>query len=80
MWRAGRQGDVVLVNGALAGEDLVLHATTRERWRILDAAHSRYFALTLDGHDLVVVGGDGGRSARRGAPRPSAWRRAIATR
>lgn len=60
VWRAGRQGTVVLVNGALAGEDLVLHTTARERWRILDAAHSRYFALTLEGHDLLVVGGDGG--------------------
>jgi bilirubin oxidase len=60
VWRVGRQGQQVLVNGVPAGEDLVLHATSRERWRVLNAAHSRFFALSLEDQPLVVVGGDAG--------------------
>jgi FtsP/CotA-like multicopper oxidase with cupredoxin domain len=60
LWRVGRQGDLVLINGAPAGEDLVLRATPRERWRIVNAAHSRYFGLSLEDHELRVVGGDAG--------------------
>jgi len=62
VWRTGRQGTLILVNGAPAGEDLVLYATSRERWRIPDAAHSRFFALGLDGHLMHIVAGDAGPS------------------
>jgi FtsP/CotA-like multicopper oxidase with cupredoxin domain len=60
VWRVGRQGQQVLINGAPAGEDLVLHAEARERWRVLNAAHSRFFALSLEDQPLAVVGGDAG--------------------
>lgn len=55
----GRHGDVILVNG---GErpSLVAEAGTTERWRVVNAANGRYFALELTGHRFVVVGGDGG--------------------
>lgn len=58
----GRHGDVILVNG---GErpSLAVEAGTTERWRIVNAANGRYFALELPGHRFVVVGGDGGSLA-----------------
>ena len=61
---AGREGDLVLVNGqvrpvlsALPGE--------RERWRIVNACTSRYLSLTLDGQDVQLVGRDLGQPSLR---------------
>jgi FtsP/CotA-like multicopper oxidase with cupredoxin domain len=55
----GRLGDVLLANGrtdltvpVVSGEPFVL--------RLVNAANARYFDLTLEGHDLTVVGTDGG--------------------
>ena len=31
-----------------------------QRWRIVNAAKSRFFLLDLDGQPLTVIGGDGG--------------------
>ena len=57
---AGRDGNVVLVNGrerprleALSGR--------RQRWRIVNSARSRYFRLSLPGHTFLQIGSDGGR-------------------
>lgn len=55
----GRHGDVILVNG-VERPSLEVAAGTTERWRIVNAANGRYFALELAGHEFVVVGGDGG--------------------
>lgn len=63
--RSGRQGDVLLVNGRVPDEEL--RVGTRERWRILDAANARHFALTLAGASFTVIGGDSGPVA---APYP----------
>ncbi len=56
----GREGNLILVNGK---QKPVLRprAGRRERWRIVDAAKSRYFWLDLDGAPLLRIGGDGGR-------------------
>lgn len=55
----GRQGNVVLVNGR---RDATIEAApgTRERWRFVNAANGRYFNLELPGHELRVIGWDGG--------------------
>lgn len=55
----GRHGEVILVNGVERPSIEVADGTT-ERWRIVNAANGRYFALELAGHEFVIVGGDGG--------------------
>ncbi len=55
----GREGNYVLVNGRT-------HPTLRarpgaaQRWRIVNAAKSRFFYLDLDGQPFTVIGSDGG--------------------
>jgi FtsP/CotA-like multicopper oxidase with cupredoxin domain len=58
----GREGDEVLVNGALAPR-LVARAGELQRWRLLNASPSRYHRLSLTDHDLHLVATDGGRLA-----------------
>jgi FtsP/CotA-like multicopper oxidase with cupredoxin domain len=55
----GREGNRVLVNGR---SDRVLHARNGapQRWRIVNAAKSRYFQLDLDGQPFTVIGADRG--------------------
>jgi FtsP/CotA-like multicopper oxidase with cupredoxin domain len=55
----GREGDYVLVNGR---HRPVLHARpgAPQRWRIVNAAKSRFFYLDLDGQPFTVIGSDGG--------------------
>lgn len=55
----GRHGDVILVNG-LERPGLEVTAGATERWRVVNAANGRYFALELAGHTFEIVGGDGG--------------------
>lgn len=59
----GREGNVLLVNGRSRP---VLHARVgrRQRWRIVNAAKSRYFQLELPGHTFTQLGADGGLLAR----------------
>jgi FtsP/CotA-like multicopper oxidase with cupredoxin domain len=55
----GREGDYVLVNGK---HHPVIKARpgAPQRWRIVNAAKSRFFYLDLDGQPFTVVGVDGG--------------------
>lgn len=55
----GREGGHILVNGR---ERPVLRARAGApiRLRMINASRSRYFRMALDGHELSVVGGDGG--------------------
>ena len=55
----GREGDTLLVNGKV---NPVLHAVAarRQRWRLINAAKSRYFQLMLDGQQFTRIGGDQG--------------------
>jgi FtsP/CotA-like multicopper oxidase with cupredoxin domain len=55
----GREGDLVLVNGK-AQPRLGARAGLRQRWRIVNAAKSRYALLDLPGHRFTRIGGDGG--------------------
>jgi len=55
----GREGNTLLVNGRV---DPVIEARAglRQRWRLVNAARSRYFQLALAGHSFTRIGGDGG--------------------
>jgi FtsP/CotA-like multicopper oxidase with cupredoxin domain len=55
----GREGNRVLVNGRTKP---TLHARSGapQRWRIVNAAKSRYFTLDLEGVPFTVIGRDGG--------------------
>lgn len=55
----GREGNVLLVNGKV---DPVVMARSglRQRWRLVNAAKSRYFQLAMAGHTFTRIGGDGG--------------------
>jgi FtsP/CotA-like multicopper oxidase with cupredoxin domain len=59
----GREGAYVLVNGRVR-PTLAARAGAPQRWRIVNAAKSRFFFLELDGQPFVVIGGDGGLNER----------------
>ncbi|MGB6008571.1 multicopper oxidase family protein [Castellaniella sp.] len=59
-WMNGREGQFALVNG-LNRPTLPFDALGRERWHILNATNARYLRLALPGHDLTLLGTDGGR-------------------
>ncbi|KYF77741.1 oxidoreductase [Sorangium cellulosum] len=55
----GREGDVLLVNGRV-NPVIEARAGLRQRWRLVNAARSRYYQLAIDGHRFLRIGGDGG--------------------
>jgi FtsP/CotA-like multicopper oxidase with cupredoxin domain len=55
----GREGELLLVNGKIRPK-LLARAGAPQRWRLINAAKSRYYRIALDGHELVRIGGDGG--------------------
>jgi len=57
---AGREGDLVLVNGQLHPR-LTARTRERERWRIVNACTSRYLRLRLAGQVMQMLGIDSGR-------------------
>jgi FtsP/CotA-like multicopper oxidase with cupredoxin domain len=60
----GREGSYLLVNGKQLP---TLHARSGapQRWRIVNAAKSRFFLLELDGgQPFTIIGGDGGLQER----------------
>ena len=57
---AGREGELVLVNGQLT-PTLAARPGERERWRVVNACVSRYLRLRLDGQQLTLLGIDSGR-------------------
>jgi FtsP/CotA-like multicopper oxidase with cupredoxin domain len=56
---AGREGDVRLVNGRQEPQ-LEMAGDTIERWRVVNAANTRFVRLSLGGRSFVVIGTDGG--------------------
>lgn len=56
----GREGEVVLVNGAVRPQ-LNAAPGERERWRIVNACPSRYLRLRLEGQQVRVLSRDLGR-------------------
>jgi len=55
----GREGNVLLVNGHVL-PNIVARPGRRQRWRIVDAAISRYFQLVQGGKTFTQIGTDGG--------------------
>ena len=55
----GREGNHVLVNGR-TDRRLLARSGAPQRWRIVNAAKSRYFFLELEGQAFRTIGGDGG--------------------
>jgi FtsP/CotA-like multicopper oxidase with cupredoxin domain len=56
---AGREGEVRLVNGRQEPE-LEIAAGQVERWRIVNAANTRYVRLSIGGRPFSILGTDGG--------------------
>jgi FtsP/CotA-like multicopper oxidase with cupredoxin domain len=56
---AGREGDVRLVNGEQEPE-LEIAADQLERWRIVNAANTRFVRLSIGGRPFTILGSDGG--------------------
>jgi FtsP/CotA-like multicopper oxidase with cupredoxin domain len=59
----GREGGVVLVNGR-SQPVIRARAGAPQRWRVVNAAKSRFFYLDLDGQPFTVIGQDGGLQER----------------
>jgi FtsP/CotA-like multicopper oxidase with cupredoxin domain len=59
----GREGAYVLVNGRTR-PTLKARSGALQRWRIVNAAKSRFFYLDLDGQEFTLIGEDGGFSER----------------
>lgn len=59
----GREGNYVLVNGRTT-PTIRARAGAPQRWRLVNAAKSRFFYLDLDGQDFLVIGQDGGFQER----------------
>jgi len=56
---AGREGDVRLVNGGQEPE-LEIAGGQIERWRVVNAANTRYVRLSIGGLPFSILGTDGG--------------------
>jgi len=59
----GREGAYILANGKVL-PTIRARSGAPQRWRIVNAAKSRYFLLDLDGQPFYVIGGDGGLQER----------------
>ena len=59
----GREGTYVLANGKIL-PTLRARSGAPQRWRIVNAAKSRFFLLDLEGQDFYVIGSDGGLQER----------------
>ncbi len=55
----GREGNVHLVNGKVL-PTLHVREGLRQRWRLINAARTRYEQLELPGNSFVRIGGEGG--------------------
>jgi FtsP/CotA-like multicopper oxidase with cupredoxin domain len=55
----GREGEHILANGRIM-PTLRARSGAPQRWRIVNAAKTRYFLLDLDGQPFYVIGSDGG--------------------
>jgi len=55
----GREGNLMLVNGKVL-PTLHVRPGVRQRWRLINAAKSRYFKMQLPGNSLTRIGSDGG--------------------
>jgi len=56
----GREGNLVLVNGAPSNVELSVRAGEARRWRFVNTANGRFFRLALSGGTMRRIGGDAG--------------------
>ncbi|MGE3546220.1 MAG: multicopper oxidase family protein, partial [Kofleriaceae bacterium] len=56
---SGREGNVLVINGQTQPH-YEMAAGQTERWRIINAASSRYVRLSLGGRPFKIIGSDGG--------------------
>lgn len=59
----GREGRVLLVNGKIKPR-LKVRKGKQQRWRVINAARSRYYSIQLREHTLTRIGGDNGLAER----------------
>jgi FtsP/CotA-like multicopper oxidase with cupredoxin domain len=59
----GREGAYILANGRIL-PTLRARSGAPQRWRIVNAARSRFFLLDLEGQPFTVIGTDGGLQER----------------
>lgn len=59
----GREGEVLLVNGKLL-PTLKVRQGKQQRWRVINAARTRYYTLRYKRSPLVVLGGQNGFASR----------------
>jgi FtsP/CotA-like multicopper oxidase with cupredoxin domain len=57
---AGREGDVRLVNGEQEPELDEIAGGTVERWRVVNAANTRFVRFSIGGRPFTIIGTDGG--------------------
>jgi FtsP/CotA-like multicopper oxidase with cupredoxin domain len=62
----GREGNTFLVNGKV-NPSVTVPSGSRQRWRMINAAKSRYYQVGIDGQTFTRIGGDDGFIA---APQP----------
>lgn len=55
----GREGELLLVNGRAAAR-IVARPGLPQRWRLINAARSKFFRLAIPGAEMIRIGGDGG--------------------
>jgi FtsP/CotA-like multicopper oxidase with cupredoxin domain len=55
----GLEGSAVMVNGQV-NPRLTIKKGQVQRWRILNASSARFYKLALDGHQMHLIGTDGG--------------------
>lgn len=55
----GKEGNVMMVNGKV-NPVLAMRPGQVQRWKIVNASNARFYKLKLAGHNLNVVGTDGG--------------------
>jgi FtsP/CotA-like multicopper oxidase with cupredoxin domain len=55
----GKEGDIVMVNG-LVNPVLPIKPGQVQRWMIVNGSTARFYRLSLDDHDMFLVGTDGG--------------------
>jgi len=55
----GREGNILLMNGKVQPV-MQASAGRRQRWRVVNAAKSRYYQLAVADHTFLRIGGDGG--------------------
>ena len=65
--RRGREGQLVLVNGR-DRPTVEVPAGSRQRWRLVNAARSRFMRIAVPGQQLQLIGSDGGLLERPFAP------------